>query len=34
MMQMRIEGVPFSDREHAVELARAIVAGDRLPEAL
>lgn len=34
MMQLRIEGIPFADREYAAELARAIVAGDSLPENL
>ena len=30
MMQMRIEGIEFEDREHAAEIARAIVAGNFL----
>jgi hypothetical protein len=32
MMQMRIDGILFADREHAAEIARAIVAGRSLAE--
>jgi hypothetical protein len=32
MMQMRIDGISFSDREHAAEIARAIVSGCSLSE--
>ena len=32
MMQMRIDGIEFEDREHAAQIAMDIVAGDYLPE--